>query len=347
MTHFDHETLRCFLDEAAEDCTTDQIARSWRAWRATVPVALALTAGCGAEAQSDPPVGEGACSGDNCEAECSDGADNDSDGLTDCDDPQCEGLDSCARGSGGSAGAVVGTLYGIPYETDCDDQRDNDSDQLVDCADPDCDDVCASSGGTGGTGGYPASGGLYGIPYSGGSGGYVGGTGGYVMGTGGAYGIPYELCYDGADNDSDGLVDCEDPSCFTYPTCVPVGGAGGEGGGPVANPGGAGGTGGYVIGTGGAYGIPYELWCNNGTDDDFDGRADCADPDCYDDEACWAAGGQGGMYGIPWGGAAGSGAQVEICDDGVDNDDDELVDCLDDDCSLSMECAMVRYGIPY
>ncbi|MFH2007689.1 MAG: MopE-related protein, partial [bacterium] len=48
---------------------------------------------------------------------CSDGADNDCDGLVDCDDPDCQ---------------LAGS------EQRCDDGLDNDCDGLIDCADPDC-----------------------------------------------------------------------------------------------------------------------------------------------------------------------------------------------------------------
>jgi hypothetical protein len=51
--------------------------------------------------------------------------------------------------------------------------------------------------------------------------------------------------------------------------------------------------------------------CGNGLDDDCDGLADCADPDC----SCG-----------------------EDCDDGVDNDGDGQVDCRDSDCSCTEIC---------
>jgi hypothetical protein len=54
--------------------------------------------------------------------------------------------------------------------------------------------------------------------------------------------------------------------------------------------------------------------CTNGVDDDGDGLADCADPDCEHRIACRGAGG------------------VEVCDNGVDDDGDGLVDCADAAC---------------
>lgn len=58
---------------------------------------------------------------------------------------------------------------------------------------------------------------------------------------------------------------------------------------------------------------PGERWCDNGVDDDLDGRPDCADPGC----ACLA----------------------EVCGDGVDNDADGLVDCEDAACFEQAGCA--------
>ncbi len=51
--------------------------------------------------------------------------------------------------------------------------------------------------------------------------------------------------------------------------------------------------------------------CSNGTDDDFDGRVDCADPECIGETNC------------PIG---------EICGNGVDDDGDSAVDCDDGEC---------------
>ena len=66
-----------------------------------------------------------------------------------------------------------------------------------------------------------------------------------------------------------------------------VGGAGGTGTGGVVGASGKGGTGG-ATGTGGTLGDATggsEI-CNNGIDDDADGRIDCFDPDCLSATAC-------------------------------------------------------------
>ena len=55
---------------------------------------------------------------------------------------------------------------------------------------------------------------------------------------------PDEVCTNAVDDDSDGLVSCDDPDCDAEPTCAPV-----------------------------------EV-CTGGADDDGDGLFDCEDPNC-------------------------------------------------------------------
>ncbi len=89
--------------------------------------------------------------------------------------------------------------------------------------------------------------------------GYMGGsltcTSGCAFDTSGCGDIP-EICSDGADNDGDGEIDCEDSDCFGDPACD------GE----------------------------NEYDCHNGLDDDGDGLTDCDDPDCAGSPACSASG---------------------------------------------------------
>ena len=59
-----------------------------------------------------------------------------------------------------------------------------------------------------------------------------------------------ELCDDSIDDDGDGLVDCDDPDCFSSNLCLP------------------------------------ETACHDGQDNDVDGHVDCADPDCVPSAAC-------------------------------------------------------------
>lgn len=60
--------------------------------------------------------------------------------------------------------------------------------------------------------------------------------------------------------------------------------------------------------------------CDNGRDDDGDGRVDCRDPECADDPAC-------------------APNPVELCNNGIDDDGDGLVDCGDRDCARDPACA--------
>ena len=88
--------------------------------------------------------------------QCGNGADDDNDGLTDCDDPECAYSNACCH---------------VRERADacCRDGRDNDLDGLTDCEeDPDCGGSC---------------------------------------------------CEDGMDNDGDGLTDCDDPECGGRPPC--------------------------------------------------------------------------------------------------------------------------------
>jgi hypothetical protein len=78
-------------------------------------------------------AGACACSGNGGtpepqETNCTDGADNDCDGATDCEDPDCKGV-SCGSGCVCNAGK---------HEVNCADGVDNDGDGLIDCMDPDC-----------------------------------------------------------------------------------------------------------------------------------------------------------------------------------------------------------------
>ncbi len=64
---------------------------------------------------------------------------------------------------------------------------------------------------------------------------------------------------------------------------------------------------------------PATEQCTNWRDDDSDGLVDCADPDCYQHVGC-------------------SVADVEICANGMDDDGDMLLDCDDPDCAAFAIC---------
>jgi hypothetical protein len=93
---------------------------------------------------------------------CTDGVDNDGDGLTDCKDPGC---------------IALRTVCVEETPAACVDGVDNDSDGLTDCDDPDCQrlDICQEKSDA--------------------------------------------ACVDGVDNNHNGLVDCADFDCYDTPSC--------------------------------------------------------------------------------------------------------------------------------
>jgi hypothetical protein len=140
-----------------------------------------------------------------------------------------------------------------------------------------------------------------------------------------------EACFDGQDNDCDGLVDCDDlADCGTDPACC------------TSEP---------------------EM-CDDSFDNDCDGLVDCADLDCVDDPVCQvdcsAYLSKGDCNGDPnceWVGSPSNGTcqpaagctptstdEIGLCGDGLDNDCDGLTDCTDsldcgDDPICQVECS--------
>ena len=257
-----------------------------------------------------------ASEGGSCETICDDGVDNDGDGLTDCDDPNCAGDDACLT------------------DEICDDGLDNDGDSYIDCNDFDCDDdpACEGAGETDCDDGIDND-----------DNGYVdcddfdcnddpacGGTGGD------------EICDDGIDNDGDSYVDCDDWDCDDDAAC------GGSSESEVCDDGIDNDGDSYVdcddwdcdddAACGGSSESEVEV-CDDGIDMTGTGRRSCGTPvrarsattrdcdddwDCDDDAACDGSGGSTG--------------EDEVCDDGIDNDGDSFVDCDDWDCDDDPAC---------
>jgi hypothetical protein len=99
-----------------------------------------------------------------------------------------------------------------------------------------------------------------------------------------------EDCGDGVDNDCDQQVDCKDANCVTATSCTPVAGCTPQ--------------------------FPFflELVCNDNVDNDCDGKIDCLDPDCKRPGECGCA------------------PEETQCTNGQDEDCDESTDCADLDC---------------
>lgn len=112
-----------------------------------------------------------------------------------------------------------------------------------------------------------------------------------------------EVCYDRIDNDGDGMIDRDDPSCALDQNCEMAG----------------------TCETG-----PL---CTDRTDNDGDGLIDSDDPDCPQNpvEICDNGIDDDGDGKID-GGDADCAGSVEICDDGIDNDGDGKIDGGDADC---------------
>jgi hypothetical protein len=126
--------------------------------------------------------------------ECSDEADNDGDGLFDCDDSDCAGAPNC------SEDGFDGDLDEGPADADV----DTDAAADVDGTSPD-------GSATDGSSDADESGDSDGSTDSDGDG--VDEFEGDSAGE----------CTDGADNDRDGLFDCDDPDCALAPECSDVG----------------------------------------------------------------------------------------------------------------------------
>ncbi|MEM9067690.1 MAG: hypothetical protein AAGE52_04265 [Myxococcota bacterium] len=140
-------------------------------------------------------------------------------------------------------------------------------------------------------------------------------------------------CSDFRDNDSDGLVDCQDPDCIALNFCGEII--------PDAPPGGFEGDvrtctdridndvdGQFDCGDRACQGIRElccvtefsDAACSNLIDDDGNGFADCSDFACRTNPFVTVC------------------RRETICNDGRDNDGDRFEDCDDSDCALSPDC---------
>ncbi len=164
------------------------------------PVFLECTPGMAAD--DDDTLGSEGYEGDVA-GECEDGADNDMDGLYDCNDPDCAGAPVCEGGDDDTGppddddtgppddddtgppddddtGPPDDDDTGPPDDDDtaqsedCGNEIDDNGDGLIDCDDPIC---------------------------------------GYHPDCGG------EDCTNGSDDNGDGLIDCDDPDCVGHPDC--------------------------------------------------------------------------------------------------------------------------------
>ncbi|NOR84635.1 hypothetical protein GQ473_00810, partial [archaeon] len=247
------------------------------------------------------------------EMNCTDGFDNDQDGVWDCSDVDC-------RGRLKDGGMYI---YGLtPYidlacpfnETKgidnvvhngsdgsnwCNDTIDNDLDSLIDCSDSDCygvfgpqDVICApneyfSWPATCDDGGDNDDNGFTDCFDS-----ACNAKGVTCNPCPQAENVTMDTCSDGIDTDADGNIDCADSDCVGLVGPLGV----------ICEPAG-------------------ETLCNDGLDNDADGKIDCMDFDCSSEFYC---------------------PQNEkgpgLCKDGMDNDFDSNIDCADSDCVNTTYC---------
>ncbi len=240
---------------------------------------------------------------------CSDGLYNDCNGAIDCADMACS-MRSC--GGNGRLCMAQACVCGGGQSTEqtCDDGIDNDCNGSTDCADSSCNgktcgphgNACANSSCT-------------------------------CSGNGGTAQASETMCFDGKDNDCDGLIDCDDPSCSGHGcgannkrcvnmTCV------------------------CTVRDGGTVEATESI-CNDGLDNDCNGLTDCAEPACAG-MTCGANGRACAGTNCRCSGNGGTAQSPETnCSDGHDNDCNGLIDCADPACVMAASCtdAGVTYSV--
>ncbi|MGA0173526.1 MAG: S8 family serine peptidase, partial [Phycisphaerales bacterium] len=126
-----------------------------------------------------------------------------------------------------------------------------------------------------------------------------------------------EICDNGIDDDGDGLIDCDDPDCAAFPGCTKSGFCGDPQSGDCCE--------------------------ENGTP--FCSDAVCCEAVCAADAFCCAT---------EWDQICAERAATicdacappaELCDNGIDDDGDDLVDCDDPDCAADPNCPACPDGL--
>lgn len=263
---------------------------------------------CGDPACNSVP--ENCCSREYTDARCANGVDDDQNGYTDCEDFGC------------SQGIFV-TVCDLEGEQDvlCGDGKDNDGDGKVDCLDEGCSgfEACISDENT------------------------------------------EDACKDGIDNDNDGNTDCRDPSCNTYNPADPSLGASQaavmfcdalpqEAGVDLCKDGLDNDHDGLtdcdeLLCNDYAQGADQQSvehcmqfqefqldTCSDGVDNDGNGYTDCEDFSCSRVSST-VSNQEAVLYCQEQAGESVDEVTLELCQDGVDNDNNGYTDCADFSCS--------------
>ena len=308
------------------------------------------------------------------EINCDNNRDDDGDGLVDCDDPECfSDIGNCPGAGCSAEGEACGeggrvccedlacpSLGGMDRvcvpttETSCSNGMDDDLDGSIDCADgadcasdPSCQSTCSQQG----TNCVPDSSpeaccaGLECVP-----------TIAPNIGECGPPPTTEERGLDERDDDHDGLTDCADPDCAANgfcnpPTCTDQGSLCGVDDDPSSCCPGLDCA--YRIATFGAC-EPPETICDDGLDQDGDGATDCADDNCSADPVCQCT-----LVGADCnpllppccGGSRCDGptqrcvpATETGCGNEIDDDLDDKIDCVDEDCAANPTCQCIPSG---
>ena len=288
------------------------MARAAR-WPLSFALALALAPGCYTlDFNGDGFADRGPVAGyETDEVSCSNGRDDDLDGLTDCRDPDCIMRGFCAEIIPDTSPLGVENTYEL-----CTNGIDDDLDGTFDCGDRDCQSIlelcCAAE--------FNDATCSDGIDND--------GNGQADCRDFGCRNNPYVTvcafefdCANGRDDDGDRLIDCRDPDCREFHACRESNcsdGIDNDGNGFIdcADP--------SCTQEQGC--PPPESICDNGVDDDGDGLTDCRDPDCWSSAAC-----------------LGPENTLARCMDRIDNDRNGFIDCADFGCLRSTDPDIVAY----
>jgi len=255
-------------------------------------------------------------------AECSDGIDNDGDGLIDVADPDCHTDKNAANIKSYNPNNFSESSFA--FKTECNDGIDNDGDGLIDIKDPNCHegDNLAKQ---------------------------------YLPNNSSESSFVFKTeCNDGIDNNNDGLIDIKDPNCHTDKDATNASsynpnnysessigfktecndGIDNDKDGLIdaADPGchtdkDATNASSYNPNNYSESIFGYQPECSDGIDNDKDGLIDIKDPDCHTDkDATNAKSYNPNNY------SESSFGYTTECNDGIDNDGDKLIDIKDSDC---------------